>query len=259
MEHSWRLEFGYSKGFSGPTEEVAFSFGASPGVQLFPRSTERYDCAMPAHRISDSRCGLLGAGRQALETIEYCGEVGLRCEFLVEELPPEYARSEVEYGAPIFTFDDIPSAVVDLPVMVAVGVPKVKRRLVDRWPKETFLTVVSPRAWCASDVTLGSGSTIAPLSSLNRLVVLGSHVLVNAGAILSHDVVVGDFSTIGPNCAVGGKTVIGDDVFLGIGSTIIDGITIGSGAFVAAGSVVVADVDENERVAGVPARPMRAK
>jgi acetyltransferase-like isoleucine patch superfamily enzyme len=39
----------------------------------------------------------------------------------------------------------------------------------------------------------------------------------------------------------------------------IEGVQIGSGALVAAGAVVVRDVPDGARVAGVPAREMAAK
>lgn len=47
---------------------------------------------------------------------------------------------------------------------------------------------------------------------------------------------------------------IGDDVWVGYRSTILTGVTIGRGAIVAAGSVVVKNVEPYDIVAGVPAR-----
>jgi acetyltransferase-like isoleucine patch superfamily enzyme len=46
--------------------------------------------------------------------------------------------------------------------------------------------------------------------------------------------------------------------FVGAAVTILPGLTIGPEAFVAAGSVVTADVPPRTVVAGVPARPLRA-
>lgn len=48
--------------------------------------------------------------------------------------------------------------------------------------------------------------------------------------------------------------VIGDDVWIGSHAVIMPGVTIGNGAVIAAGSVVLDDVGENQIVGGVPAR-----
>ncbi len=48
--------------------------------------------------------------------------------------------------------------------------------------------------------------------------------------------------------------LIDDDVWIGFGSTILSGITIGRGAIIAAGSVVIKDVEPYSIVGGNPAR-----
>lgn len=51
---------------------------------------------------------------------------------------------------------------------------------------------------------------------------------------------------------------IGNDVFIGMWSMILKGVTIGDGALIGAGSVVSRDVPPGARVAGNPARIVRA-
>jgi acetyltransferase-like isoleucine patch superfamily enzyme len=51
--------------------------------------------------------------------------------------------------------------------------------------------------------------------------------------------------------------VIGRGCFLGANVTVLPGIRVGEQSFVAAGSVVTADVPPRTLVAGVPARPVR--
>ncbi|MBF6557227.1 MAG: hypothetical protein IVW52_13855 [Acidimicrobiales bacterium] len=204
--------------------------------------------------MNGQQVGILGAGRQALESSGYFSEVGIVTEFFVEESPPDYDRRSEEYGAPILTFDDDLGKFAELPVISAVGSPEARRRLVGRWVNTDFMTLKSGRAWIADTAEIGMGSTVAPLAALNRAVRIASHVVVNVGALLSHDVSIGAFSTIGPGCRIGGKATIGTDVVIGIGSTVIDKVTIGDGAFIAAGAVVIADVGDNQVVMGVPAR-----
>jgi acetyltransferase-like isoleucine patch superfamily enzyme len=51
---------------------------------------------------------------------------------------------------------------------------------------------------------------------------------------------------------------VGDGAHIGTGAVVLQGRTIGTGAVVAAGAVVLEDVPDGGRVAGVPARPIRS-
>ena len=53
------------------------------------------------------------------------------------------------------------------------------------------------------------------------------------------------------------KTVVKDNCYIGANSTILMGVTLGEGSFVAAGSVVIKDVEANTMVAGVPAKQIK--
>jgi acetyltransferase-like isoleucine patch superfamily enzyme len=56
---------------------------------------------------------------------------------------------------------------------------------------------------------------------------------------------------------VAAPVVIGRGSFLGANVTVLPGVRIGEGSFVAAGSVVTADVPAHTLVAGIPARALR--
>jgi virginiamycin A acetyltransferase len=54
-----------------------------------------------------------------------------------------------------------------------------------------------------------------------------------------------------------GPIVVSDHVWIGFGSLILSGVTIGKGAVIAAGAVVVKDVEEYTIVGGNPAKVIR--
>lgn len=55
------------------------------------------------------------------------------------------------------------------------------------------------------------------------------------------------------------RTFIGHDVWIGYAAIVLPGIKVGTGAIVAAGAVVTRDVPPYQIVAGVPAKPVRAR
>lgn len=209
----------------------------------------------PSHQAPDEvGIGILGAGRQALETSGYLHEAGLTTSFFAEETDATRDYDRAPFGAPVFDIEAVPREFRDLRVIAAVGSPQVRRSLVQKWGRVRFATVVSRHAWVSYDADIGDGSTVAPGAKLNRLVRVGEHALINVGAILSHDVTIGDYATISPGVTLGGYARVDTAAFLGIGATVRDGVSIGEGAFVAAGAVVVKDVAPGARVQGVPAR-----
>jgi acetyltransferase-like isoleucine patch superfamily enzyme len=118
---------------------------------------------------------------------------------------------------------------------------------------------------------IGAGSTIGSFSSVDPDVVVGERVSVQTRCYLTGGSVVEDDAFIGP-----GVTLTNDNTMdrhpaeagfegpllrracrVGGGAVICPGVEIGEEAFVAAGSVVTADVAARSVVAGVPARAIR--
>jgi len=85
-------------------------------------------------------------------------------------------------------------------------------------------------------------------------------IITNGVQILAHN---RDISDYGPHKKINDcgyiveDVVLEDDVVIGIGSKILPGVTIGKGAVVAAGSVVIRDVEPYTMVAGVPAKMVK--
>ena len=124
------------------------------------------------------------------------------------------------------------------------------------------------------DVIISRGCLLAAMHGHLRLaprVNVGTHcTMYSAGGID-----IGADTMLASNCYLGGGSyavrgsfdiplsrqlqpgrglVIAEDCWLGAGVTVIDGVTIGRGSVIAAGAVVIRDVEPFSVMAGVPAR-----
>lgn len=141
--------------------------------------------------------------------------------------------------------------------LCGLGLPPGKRAvcgaLADAGAK--FLTLVHPRAYVGSNVTLGEGCVICPGVVLSCDIRFGRFVTVNLNATVGHDAVIGDFSTLSALCDVTGFVKVGDDCFIGSRAGVVPSKKIGSRVHIGAGSTVINDIPDGEKVFGVPARP----
>ena len=202
--------------------------------------------------------GIVGVGDQARETAGYVLDAGGEVRWFAAEEPfLAGARADTRMAAPVLSLTEADAGYPDVPVIVALGYPGDRCRLVDAWPGELFATLVSPRAWLAPGAEVGEGSVVSPGAVVNRFVSLGRHVLVNIGVTISHDCQVEDFVTISPGANLAGHVSLGEGTFVGIGATISDRVQVGEGCLIGAGAVVVRDVADGQVVAGVPARMTR--
>ncbi len=129
--------------------------------------------------------------------------------------------------------------------------------------KRSFFTLFSP----CHLTTIGTGS-----------IVLGDHVGLNGTTIVARSKVsIGDNTMIGPNTIIVdhdghaawppserwynsgsvAEVVIENDVWIGMNCIILKGVRVGSGSIIAAGSVVIKDVESNSLYAGNPAKKIK--
>jgi len=53
-----------------------------------------------------------------------------------------------------------------------------------------------------------------------------------------------------------GNVSVGEAAFIGAGAVLLPGISVGEGSIVGAGAVVIADVEQSQKVKGVPAKSL---
>lgn len=196
--------------------------------------------------------GVLGAGAQADEAIDYAAH-----------RPLAFRAVTAEFLSPsdddLINIDTDESALLDIEVVAAVGDPRLRRMLVDRWRGSRFTSVIHPAAIVSPRAKVASGAIIAPTAVLSTNVKVGEHAIINIGASLSHDSQVGRFVTLSPGVRISGWCQVGDDVFFGVNASVIPRVRIAAGVIVGAGAVVIDDLIEPGTYVGVPARRVRGE
>lgn len=92
-----------------------------------------------------------------------------------------------------------------------------------------------------SDTTIGQGTKIDALCHVAHNVSIGKNTELTAGTV------------------IGGSTQIGNNCWLGLNSTIKNKLKIGNKVIVGSGSSVISDIQDEDIVAGVPAKSIKNK
>lgn len=106
------------------------------------------------------------------------------------------------------------------------------------------------------DVRIDDGVDIMPFSFISNSVTIGKGTLINTRANVHHDTTIGTFCEISPGSNLLGGVSIGNYCFVGAGVIILPNVTIGNSCVIGAGAVVTTDITDNQRVVGVPAKPI---
>jgi sugar O-acyltransferase (sialic acid O-acetyltransferase NeuD family) len=119
--------------------------------------------------------------------------------------------------------------------------------------------IIHPHAWVSPAARLGAGAVVMAGAIIQARAVIGDGVIINTAASVDHDCRIGSYSHCAPGARLAGGVSIGEECMVGMMACVIEGRSVGAKAMIAAGAVVIHDVPDGQRVAGVPARPMDAK
>ena len=112
-------------------------------------------------------------------------------------------------------------------------------------------------------VKIGNNVEICANSSIARGslsdTVIGDGTKVDALVHIAHNVAIGKNCELTAGTIIGGSTTLGDMCWTGLNSTLKDNIKIGNNVLVAAGAAVIHDVQDEDIVAGVPAKSIKSK
>lgn len=207
--------------------------------------------------------GTGGFARELHQIVEDIDEVASRWRFLGFIDDDAGRRASKVHDHPVLGDASWLTAHPGTHVAIGIGSPEVRRQIVRsielEHPTTRFATLVHPRAWVGSRITVGSGSVVAAGCLLTTDLRVGDHVIVNLGCTIGHDATLEDFVTLAPTVNVSGGVRVGEGAEVGTGAAIIQGIHIGRWSVAGAGSVLIRDVPADVTVVGNPARVVKQR
>lgn len=138
----------------------------------------------------------------------------------------------------------------------AIGSTEVREEVTMKLKKRgaEFTSIVHPTAIVADNAELGEGTILYPFAIVSDSVKLQEGCIVNMHSTIAHDSFVGAFTTISAFCDITGACIVGERVFLGTSAKIVPRTKVGNDAFLCAGSIVMNQVKEGDKVMGNPAK-----
>lgn len=121
---------------------------------------------------------------------------------------------------------------------------------------------IEPGAFIREKVEIGERAIIMMGAVINIGAVIGPGTMIDMNAVVGARALVGENCHIGAGAVLAGvleppsadPVVIEDNVLVGANAVVLEGCRVGKGSVVAAGAIVVADVEAGVVVAGQPAR-----
>ncbi len=150
------------------------------------------------------------------------------------------------------------SDIPHFPLLVTVGNNNVRKTIQQQWQTlgNKALTFSYDESY-HSLASIGAGSMILKMATINNGAVIGEGVIVNTGAIVEHDTQVGDYSHISPGAVLLGGSRIGQLCHIGANATVLPQISICDNVIVGAGATVVQNITQSGTYVGTPARILR--
>jgi sugar O-acyltransferase (sialic acid O-acetyltransferase NeuD family) len=115
-------------------------------------------------------------------------------------------------------------------------------------------TLIHPTAILSSDVEVGAGSYIGPLSVTSVNAKIGAHAIVDMHVSIGHDAVLNDFCSVYPGARISGCCCLERYAVVGSNATLLPGTVVGERAVVGASSLASSSIEPHTTVLGVPAQ-----
>lgn len=143
-------------------------------------------------------------------------------------------------------------------VAIAIGDSSVRKKIVDKLPKETkYFTFIHHSVMIFDNVEIGEGSIICPGTIITTNCKIGKHTHLNLHTTIGHDNKIGDYFTTAPGVHISGNNIIGKCVYFGTNSSTKQKINICDDVIIGLNGGVVKDIKESGVYIGTPAKKIK--
>ena len=144
-------------------------------------------------------------------------------------------------------------------IVVPIGTPKFKRKIVEKLPLDkkniVFPNIIHPTAVINKKyISLGVGNIVEAGVKFTLDIKIGNFNLFNLNTTVGHDVIIEDYCVINPLVSISGRVNIKNDVLIGTGANILERLEIGENSIIGAGAVVTKNIEPDTVAVGIPAR-----
>lgn len=95
-------------------------------------------------------------------------------------------------------------------------------------------TIISPFAYVARDVEIGSGTIVMHHAIINTNAKIGENCIVNTKSLIEHDAVIFDHCHISTGAIVNGHTKVNNDSFVGSNAVVVHNVSVPEKTFIKA-------------------------
>lgn len=162
----------------------------------------------------------------------------------------------------IGTIDDLNLFQDKIAITIAVGDPKIKKKIFERLinPNIKHVTLIHPSVIIGDLLhSIGIGCIITAGNIITIDTNIGNFVTLNLSCTVGHDTKIGNYCSLMPGVNVSGEVEIESCVYVGTGAKIINNISIGENTTIGAGSVVAKSLPSNCVAVGVPSKIIKYK
>lgn len=203
--------------------------------------------------------GAGGFGREVKMLIDHINQKQKQFEIVGFYDDKEY-KNDINGIPYLGKLDKINEVDFPLSIAVAIGDPKVKKKIVENINNNNidFPNLVHPTAIIGQDnVKIGKGNIVCANVIITVDIEIEDFVILNLSCTVGHDTKIKKFCSFMPTVNISGEVVIHNAVYVGTGAKIINLLEVGENTVVGAGAVVSKNLPANCTAVGIPAKPIK--